>query len=173
MRKEPTADQIDVTVRSLIIDRLENVQDLIVMSLCLSLFGVMVLKLWALLQLMLQPLDFQEVSAEILFVLILVELFRLLIIYLREHRISVSVAVEVTIVSVLREVIVHEVLKTPAGQILSICLFLLVLGGLLLVRAWIAKLMHAIALADRESGLELSTAHPEDYGSLSVLKKSR
>jgi uncharacterized membrane protein (DUF373 family) len=38
--------------------------------------------------------------------LILVELFRLLIIYLQEHRVSIGVAVEVSIVSVLREIIV-------------------------------------------------------------------
>ncbi|WP_190804804.1 phosphate-starvation-inducible PsiE family protein [Leptolyngbya sp. FACHB-261] len=64
------------------------------------------------------------------------ELFQLLIIYLREHRISVSVAVEVAMVSVLREVIVHEVLKTDWIQLLAVGTFLLVLGCLLLIRAW-------------------------------------
>jgi uncharacterized membrane protein (DUF373 family) len=42
----------------------------------------------------------------------LVELFRLLIIYLQEQRVSIGVAMEIAIVSVLREVIVRGVLET-------------------------------------------------------------
>jgi uncharacterized membrane protein (DUF373 family) len=83
------------------------------------------------------PLDFQPVTADILFLLILVELFRLLIIYLPEQRVSIGVAVEVLIVSILREVIVRGVLETPASQIWSACAFLLVLGGLLVIRVWL------------------------------------
>jgi uncharacterized membrane protein (DUF373 family) len=44
---------------------------------------------------LLPPLDFQAVTADILFLLILVELFRLLIIYLQEQRVSIGVVVEV------------------------------------------------------------------------------
>ncbi len=67
----------------------------------------------------------------------MVELFRLLIIYLQEHRVSIGVAVEVSIVSVLREIIVRGVLETPWVQVVATCLFLMVLGALLVVRAWI------------------------------------
>ena len=49
---------------------------------------------------LLPPLHFRDVTADILFSLILVELFRLLIIYLQEQRVSIGVAVEVAIVSV-------------------------------------------------------------------------
>jgi uncharacterized membrane protein (DUF373 family) len=76
--------------------------------------------------------------------LILVELFRLLIIYLQEHRVSIGVAVEVSIVSVLREVIVSGVLETPWVQILVTGSFLLVLAFLLLVRAWIPPTFEGI-----------------------------
>ncbi len=69
--------------------------------------------------------------------LILVELFRLLIIYLQEHRVSIGVAVEVSIVSVLREIIVHGVLETPWIQVLVSCIFLLSLGALLVIRVWL------------------------------------
>ena len=69
--------------------------------------------------------------------MILVELFRLLIIYLKEHRVSIGVAVEVSIVSVLREIIVRGVLETPWAQVLVACAFLLVLGALLVIRVWI------------------------------------
>ena len=50
---------------------------------------------------------------------------------------SIGVAVEVSIVSVLRELIVRGVLETPWSQVLVACAFLLVLGALLVIRVWI------------------------------------
>jgi uncharacterized membrane protein (DUF373 family) len=115
---------------------LEAVQDFIIISLCVGLFGVMVLQLRAMFLSLLPPLNFQVVTADILFVLILVELFRLLIIYLQEQRVSIATAIEVAIVSVLREVIVKGVLEIPWAQTLSACAFLLVMGALLVIRIW-------------------------------------
>lgn len=83
-------------------------------------------------------------TADILFLLILVELFRLLIIYLQEQRISIGVAVEVAIVSALREVIVKGVLETDWSQVLATCAFLLVLGVLLVLRVWIPPTFEGI-----------------------------
>jgi uncharacterized membrane protein (DUF373 family) len=97
----------------------------------------MVLQLREMFLSLLPPLDFQVVTADILFLLILVELFRLLIIYLQEQRVSIGVAVEVSIVSVLREIIVRGVLEAPWTQILSACALLVVLGVLLVVRVWL------------------------------------
>lgn len=123
---------------------LEMVQDFIIISLCIGLFGVMVLQLRSMFMSLLPPLNFQEVTADILFILILVELFRLLIIYLQEQRVSIGVAVEVAIVSVLREVIVRGVLEVAWTQILSACAFLLVMGILLVVRVWIPPTFEGI-----------------------------
>ena len=123
--------------KTAIVRALETVQDLIVVSLCLALFSVMVIQLRAMFISLLPPLDFRAVTSDILFLLILVELFRLLIIYLQEQRVSIGVAVEVFIVSVLREVIVRGVLETPWSQTLSTCAFLLVMGVLLIIRVWI------------------------------------
>jgi uncharacterized membrane protein (DUF373 family) len=86
---------------------------------------------------LLPPLEIQSVTADILFLLILVELFRLLIIYLQEHRVSIGVAVEVSIVSALREIIVQGVLELSWTQVLATCGFLLVLGILLVLRVWL------------------------------------
>ena len=139
--------------RDRLVSLLESVQDLIVVSLCLGLFSFMVLQLREMFLSLLPPLDFQVVTADILFLLILVELFRLLIIYLKEQRVSIGVAVEVAIVSVLREVIVRGVLETPWTQILSACALLMVLGGLLVIRVWLPPTFEGIdpekALADR------------------------
>jgi uncharacterized membrane protein (DUF373 family) len=120
-----------------IVRLLELVQDLIVISLCIGLFSFMVMQLREMFLSLLPPLNFPQVTADILFLLILVELFRLLIIYLKEHRVSIGVAVEVSIVSVLREIIVRGILETPWVQVMAACSFLLVLGGLLVIRAWI------------------------------------
>jgi uncharacterized membrane protein (DUF373 family) len=79
-----------------------------------------------------------------MFLLILVELFRLLIIYLQEQRVSIGVMVEVSIVSILREVIVRGVLEAPWTQTLVACAFLLVLGALLLVRVWLPPTFEGI-----------------------------
>ncbi len=128
----------------LIVSILETIQDLIVISLCIGLFSFMVIELREMFFSLLPPLNFQQVTADILFLLVLVELFRLLIIYLQEQRVSIGVAVEVCIVSVLREVIVRGVLETPWVQILSTGAFLLVLGVLLVVRVWLPPTFEGI-----------------------------
>ena len=120
-----------------IIKLLEFIQDSIIISLCIGLFGFMALQLREMFVSLLPPLNFTQVTADILFVLILVELFRLLIIYLQERRVSIGVAVEVSIVSVLREIIVKGILEIPWSQVLATCSFLLVLSVLLVVRVWL------------------------------------
>jgi uncharacterized membrane protein (DUF373 family) len=69
---------------------LDFVQDLIVLGLCVGLFVAMVIKLVHLGQALLRGTDFSPVVADIMFILVLMELFRLLLIYLEEHRISVA-----------------------------------------------------------------------------------
>lgn len=130
--------------KSHIVRTLETIQDLIVVSLCIGLFCVMVIQLRAMFLSLLPPLDFRAVTSDILFLLILVELFRLLIIYLQEQRVSIGVAVEVSIVSALREVIVRGVLETPWSQTLSVCAFLLVMGVLLVIRVWLPPTFRGI-----------------------------
>ncbi|MDR9405485.1 MAG: hypothetical protein RI580_18855, partial [Halothece sp. Uz-M2-17] len=66
-----------------VIQVLEFVQDLIIISLCIGLFSFMALQLREMFVSLLPPLNFPRVTSDILFVLILVELFRLLIIYLQ------------------------------------------------------------------------------------------
>lgn len=123
--------------RNQIVRVLETVQDLFVISLCIALFALMAIQLREMFFELLPPLDFPGVTSDILFLLILVELFRLLIIYLQEQRVSIGVAVEVSIVSVLREVIVRGVLETSWIQILAACAFLMVMAALLVVRVWL------------------------------------
>ncbi|MGA1265525.1 MAG: phosphate-starvation-inducible PsiE family protein [Prochlorothrix sp.] len=136
---------------NVVIRVLETVQDLIVICLCVGLFSFMVLQLRDMFLSLLHPLDFQPVTSDILFLLILVELFRLLIIYLQEHRVSIGVAVEVSIVSVLREIIVRGVLETPWVHVVATCVFLLSLGALLVVRVWLPPTFEGIDPEQRTS----------------------
>jgi len=127
-----------------IVQSLEVVQDLIIISLCLGLFCFMVLQIRSMVLSLLPPLEFHAVTADILSLLIWVELFRLLIIYLKEQRISIGVAVEVAIVSVLREIIVTGILEIQWTQVLAVCGFLLVLGVLMVVRVWLPPTFEGI-----------------------------
>ncbi len=133
----PSTISYESLKRNRIVRVLETVQDLFVISLCIALFALMAIQLREMFFELLPPLDFPGVTSDILFLLILVELFRLLIIYLQEQRVSIGVAVEVSIVSVLREVIVRGVLETSWIQILAACAFLLVMATLLVVRVWL------------------------------------
>lgn len=125
--------------RDRIVRNLEIFQDFIIISLCLGLFCVMLIRLTDMFTSFLRPLDLREVTSDILFILILVELFRLLIDYLQAQRISVGAAVEITIVSALREVILRGVLEIPRDQLLSISIFLVVLAGILVALPWMTR----------------------------------
>jgi uncharacterized membrane protein (DUF373 family) len=110
---------------------LELIQDVIVLGLCAMLFLAMGMKLFHLGQRMLTGTDFSLVVGDILFLLVLLELFRLLVIYLEEHRVSVSTMVEVGIVSTLREAILRGALHVEWQQLLVVCAFILTLGVVL------------------------------------------
>jgi uncharacterized membrane protein (DUF373 family) len=129
--------------RSHIVRVLELVQDTIAISLCIGLFCVMVLQLKEIF-LSLTTLRFHEITADILFILILVELFRLLIIYLQEQRVSIGVSVEVAIVSVLREVIVKGILEVQWQQVMATCAFLISMAILMVVRVWMPPTFEGI-----------------------------
>ncbi len=120
-------------IKQRVIEGLENIQDLIIIILGLGLFGVMFVKIEELFMSLVPPLNFQGITPDILFVLILVEIFRLLVIYLQEKEISVAVAVEISIVSILRELIVRGVMEMPNSHIWSIGGILLVLGVIMII----------------------------------------
>ena len=139
---EPIKKPSPMMVR--VVQVLEMIQDLIVISLCIGLFSFMVLEVREMFMSLLPPIQFRIITADILFLLILVELFRLLIIYLQEKRVSIGVAVEVSVVSVLRELIVRGVLETNWTQVLAACAFLIVLGTLMVLRVWLPPTFEGI-----------------------------
>lgn len=111
---------------------LESTQDIIAAALAVVLFGVMLRALWMLALHVLAPtLSFRLVIAEALFILVLIELQRLLIIYLRDHHVSVDVMVEISLVAALREVALLGIVEVDAVRLLAVTAFVLVLGVLL------------------------------------------
>jgi uncharacterized membrane protein (DUF373 family) len=70
-----TPNQDQTTLRCRVVKTLELVQDTIAISLCIGLFCVMVLQLKQTFLSLVTTLRFHEVTADILFILILVELF--------------------------------------------------------------------------------------------------
>ncbi|MEA5550218.1 phosphate-starvation-inducible PsiE family protein [Anabaena cylindrica UHCC 0172] len=137
--------------RDRIVQNLEIFQDIIVISLCLGLFCVMLIRLADMFLSFLHPLDLRQVTSDILFILILVELFRLLLDYLQERSISVGAAVEITMVSALREVILRGVLEIPRDQIFGISVFLLVLATIFIALPWMSSFLEKVKISNHET----------------------
>jgi uncharacterized membrane protein (DUF373 family) len=102
-----------------------------VFGLCVMLFVGMGIKLFHLGQLMTRGIDFSLVLGDVLFMPVLMELIRLLLIHLEEHYVSVSTMVEVGIVSTVREVITTGALHIAWRQLPVICALIITLGILL------------------------------------------
>jgi uncharacterized membrane protein (DUF373 family) len=111
---------------------IEPTQDLIAVGLALLLFGVAARVLVALgAELFTPRFNFRSALSDSLVVLVLIELQRLIIIYLRDHHVSVDVMVEVTIVAALREVLLLGALEIEPARLLALTAFLVALGILL------------------------------------------
>jgi uncharacterized membrane protein (DUF373 family) len=111
---------------------LEPTQDVLVLGIGVALFGLMVRTLGRLFGELFAPvLDFRVVIGEVLFMLVMVEVVRLLIIYLEEHRVAVDFMMELGIVSTLREVVLRGVTELEWTQVAVLTAFLVGLGALL------------------------------------------
>lgn len=110
---------------------LELAQDAVIVATVAVLYVLMgrqVLAMWSHVRL---GLELRAILTDMLFLLILVEVFRLLMHYLIERRVAVGTMVEIGIISVLREVILIGPLEIPWTQLLAISVLLVTLGVLL------------------------------------------
>jgi len=136
-------------IHSLVRRTLENLQDVIASLLIALLFVLALQALWRLARLAFaESTVANQAISEIMFVLILMEVYRLLIFYLREHRISVALAVEVALVSTLREIMLKGAHEFDASRLFALSLLLTVLGGLLLMERWIGRRHHDVSHVD-------------------------
>jgi uncharacterized membrane protein (DUF373 family) len=111
---------------------LEPMQDVLVVGIGLALFGLMLRTLARLVRdLFSAAIDFRVVIAEVLFMLVMVEVVRLLIVYLQEHRVAVDFMVELGIVATLREIVLRGVTELAWKLVIALTVFLAALGALL------------------------------------------
>ncbi len=106
---------------------LETIQDLIIIGLSIIVFYVSLKVLLNIVTEVSQAFEFQRVVSEILYIMILVETYRMLIVYLKEHRVAVSFMAEIALVAVLREVILTGALEIPPITLAMTTLFILAL----------------------------------------------
>lgn len=136
-------------VHALLRRTMENAQDVVVVLLMVLLLVLSLRSLWNLGRAIFAgPALPSGVLSEIIFILILTELYRLLIFYLREHRISVALAVEVALVSTLREVMLKGAHEFEWLRLLGLSLLLVVLGGLLALERWMGQRRNEVSEAD-------------------------
>ncbi len=71
------------------------------------------------------------IISEFLFIFILIEVLRILIIYMEFHHISVDIMVELAIVAILREIIIKGAIEIETIKLVGISFLIIVLGLLL------------------------------------------
>jgi uncharacterized membrane protein (DUF373 family) len=136
-------------IHALVRRALENLQDVVAVLLLVLLLVLSLQALWRLAHMaFIEAAATTDVLSEILFVLILMEVYRLLIFYLREHRIAVALAVEVALVSTLREVMLKGAHEYEWLRLLALSLLLVVLGGLLAQERWMGRWRNEISETD-------------------------
>src|SRR5258707_3309249 len=109
---------------------LEPAQDILVLAIGLALFGLMVRTIaWLIFQIFKPTLDFRQVIAEVLFMLVMVEVVRLVISYLREHRVAVDFMVELGIVAKLLPNVLRGVTELHGQQTAVLTMFCVALGA--------------------------------------------
>jgi uncharacterized membrane protein (DUF373 family) len=107
---------------------LEQAQDVVLFGLALGLFVLMSWQLVAMWRHLRAGVDVRAVLTDILYVLILVELFRVVMHYLGERHVAVGTMVEIAMINVLREIMLRGPLEAPWPQLLVATALLAVLG---------------------------------------------
>ncbi|NOZ58739.1 MAG: hypothetical protein GXO66_04080 [Euryarchaeota archaeon] len=106
---------------------LETIQDLIIIALAVIVFYVSIKVLLSIVFEISHAFEFKRVVSEILYIMILVETYRMLIVYLKEHRVAVSFMAEIALVAVLREVILTGALEIEPMTLAMATFFILAL----------------------------------------------
>lgn len=122
---------------------LEHLQDVVAFLLMMLLLGLALQTLWRLAMMgFVEAAPMNQVLSEIIFVLILMEVYRLLVFYLREHRVSVVLTVEVALISTLQELMIKGAHEMEWLRIVGMSVLLLVLGGLLAMERGMSRRRH-------------------------------
>ena len=128
---------------------LEHLQDVVAFLLMALLLALAVQTLWRVARMaFVDAAPTNHLLSEIIFVLILMEVYRLLIFYLREHRVSVVLTVEVALISTLQELMLKGAHEFEWPRLVALSLLLVVLGGLLALERWVVRRRHEVSETD-------------------------
>lgn len=110
---------------------IEVTMDLILIGLVLVTFIFIMKTIYLLAQVIYRETNIPHVISEFLFIFILIEVMRILIIYIELHHVSVDIMVELAIVAILREIMLKGAIELETIKIAGISLLIAVLGLLL------------------------------------------
>lgn len=109
----------------------ELIMDIIIVSLIAVIFVLVSKTIFLMAKSLLNETNITYIISEIMFIFILMETTRLLIIYLEYHRVAIDTMVEIVIVSILREILLKGILHIEPLLLAGVALIIVVLGMLL------------------------------------------
>lgn len=118
-------------IHSAIRKYIEVVLDVILVGLVLVTFAAIMKTIYFLGSAIYRETNIPHVISEFLFIFILIEVMRILIIYIEHHHVSVDIMVELTIVAILREIIIKGAAELETVKMAGLSLLIAVLGLLL------------------------------------------
>lgn len=110
---------------------IEVTMDLILVGLVIVTFVFIMKTIYLLGLVIYKETNIPHVISEFLFVFILIEVMRILIIYIEFHHVSVDIMVELAIVAILREIMLKGAIELETIKVAGISLLIAVLGLLL------------------------------------------
>lgn len=110
---------------------IEITTDLILVGLVLVTFVFIMKTIYLLGMDVYKETNIPYVISEFLFIFILIEVMRILIIYIEFHHVSIDIMVELTIVAILREIMLKGAIELETIKVVGLSLLIGVLGLLL------------------------------------------
>lgn len=110
---------------------IEIIMDMILVGLALVTFIFIMKTIYLLGLVIYKETHIPHVISEFLFIFILIEVMRILIIYIEFHHVSVDIMVELGIVAILREIMLKGAIELETIKVAGISLLIAVLGLLL------------------------------------------
>ena len=110
---------------------MELLQDAVVVLLNVTLFGMGFMFLYRVWREIIALGNLQESLSNIIFVVITIELYRLLVHYLRYHKVDLNILVEVGVSVIIQKVVLVGVDEFTMQQLVGISLILVSLGAIL------------------------------------------
>jgi len=109
----------------------EFIMDIIIVCLIIVIFVLISKTIFLMARSLIDETNITYIISEIMFIFILMETTRLLIIYLEHHRVAIDTMVEIVIVSILREILLKGILHIEPILLAGVSLIIVVLGMLL------------------------------------------